>query len=117
MLVQRFRADIGAGGHDPCHLSLYQSFGKTRILNLLADGNAVPLFHELCYINVYGVKRDAAHRCPFVQSAGFSGQRQLQLLRGNLRIIKKHFIEIAKPVKQKALRVLLLGAQVFLHHR
>ena len=97
--------------------SLHESLRKLRILELLRDGHLIARTHETRHIAVRRMKRDAAHRCPLRLSAVLPGQHQIQHRRRGLRILIEHLVEIADPIKEDAVRILLLGFEVLRHHR
>ena len=115
-LIQPLGIQIGAGGHHPGHLPLHHAFGGFRILHLLADGHLVPLLNETTHIGLRRVIRHAAHGRPLLKAALLSGQGQLQFPGHRHRVLEKHFIEIAQPVKQNTVLVFLLCCYIMLHH-
>ena len=96
---------------------LDQPFCSGRVLHLLADCHLIPLFDQSGYVVFAAVVRDAAHRRTLIQTALLAGQGQLQLPRGNQRIVKKQLIKISQPKKQQLLQILLLDLPVLAHHR
>ena len=115
-LLQRLHVQIGARSDDPHHFPLYQPLCLFGILHLLADSNLVALGHQLAQIVLHRMIGYAAHGGALLQTATLSRQRDLQFSGGCQRVVKKHLIEITQPIKQYAVRILLLSLQILLHH-
>ena len=114
--LQGLHVQIGAGRHHTDHFPLDQSLRLSGIFHLFPDGNLISFVDQLGQVAFHRVIRDAAHGRSFLQPAGFSCQRQLQLLRRHNGVLKKHFIEIPQPVKEDTVRILFFCLHVLLHH-
>ena len=79
-LVQLLLTDHGAGSDDPDDLTFYQAFGQLRVFHLFTDRDFVTQGNQFCDIGIRGVKGNAAHWGPFLQTAFLSGQRQFKFL-------------------------------------
>ena len=115
-LVQHGRLQHGARRHAPDDLALYQPFGLLGVLHLLADGDLIPLCHELGDIALRAVVGHAAHGRALLLSAVAAGERQVQFLRDQLGVLKKHLIEIAQTVHQDIVLVFVFDLKILLHH-
>ena len=116
LLLQDVGLDHRSGGDDAGHRALDEALGQGRVLHLLADGHAEPLFHELADVVVHRVVGHAAHGRALLQAAVPPRQRQLQGLGHRHRVVKEHLVKVAQAIHQDAVLVLLLGRQVVLHH-
>ena len=115
-LVQRLDIQIGPRSDDPYDFPLHQPLRQRRIFHLFADGDLVAPGHQSAQISVYRMKRHPAHGRPFFETAVLAGQRQFQFLRYDLRIIKKHLVEISETVEKDAVLIFFFGLHVLLHH-
>ena len=116
-LIQHTAFQHGAGGDNADDVALDKPLCERRILHLLADGHLVPLRNQPGDIGLRAVERHAAHRRALLLPAIAPGEGQFQLPRGELCIVKKHFIKVAQAEKQKRVGILLLDLKILLHHR
>ncbi len=108
--------ELGARRDDPNDLALDDSLRRPRVLHLLAEGHPETLPDEAGDVGGGGVVRDPAHRdrvAVLVLRAG--GERDLERLRGDHRVLEEHLVEVAHPEEQQRVRVLRLHAVVLLH--
>ena len=115
-LVQRLGAGDGSRCDDADHLPLYDPLGGLWILHLLGDGHLIALLHQAGQVAFHRMIGNAAHGGPLRKPAVLTGQRQLQLLGGGLRVLEKHLVKIPETVKQDTVFVLLFRLQVLGHH-
>ena len=110
--------ELGGGGDDPDHLALDHPLGGARVLHLLAQGDAEPLPDEAGDVGGGGVKGHAAHRdgvaVPVLRARG---ERDLDGLRRDHRVLEEELVEVAHAEEEKGIRVLRLHAVVLLHGR
>ena len=108
-----------AGRDHADHVALDEPLRRRGVFHLLADGDLVALLDQPRDVGLRRVERHAAHRRPLggvFHVAVARRERQLQLLRGEDRVIVEHLIEIAQPEKQKGVRMLRLDRVVLLFH-
>ena len=110
------------GGDDADHGAAHRLlgpafFGFRRILGLLADRHPVALADQPGEIVVGGMDRYAAHGdiAPVMLAA--SRQRDIEGGCRLLRILEKQLVEIAHPVEQQLIGMLVLDAQELGDHR
>ena len=93
-----------------------QAFGLGRIFHLVTDGHLHAPFDDAGNIALDGPVRHAAHgnrrRLVFVPGC----QRDFKDFGGRLRILEKHFIEVAHSIEKKCIRILGLDSQILLDH-
>ena len=104
--------DRGSGGQDLDDLALDHALRRPRVLHLLADGDLESAAQELRQVRVDGVVGDAAHRDFLAR-----GQGDLEHGGGRLGVLVEHLVEVAQPEEQQRSGVLLLDAEILLHHR
>jgi len=102
---------------DPCYFAPYNPLCLGGVLHLFAYGHPVPGPYQFGQIGLRCVIGNPAHwdllRVAFVVSGC---QGYAKDLGGDKGIIKKHFVEIAHPVKENGLRVLVFDLQILLEH-
>ena len=116
-VFEHARFDDRAGRDHADDLALDQPLGGGGIAHLLADGHLVALLDQPREICVHRVKGHAAHRRALRQTAVFSCQRQFQLPGDEDGVLKEHLVEVSQPEKEDRVLILLLDAEVLLHHR
>ena len=97
-LVEREHIHICAGCDNPRDGTLNESLRQLWVFDLVADGHFIALGYQLRDIGVDCVERNPAHRGPLFKTALFSGERELEFLRGGFRVIEKHLEEVSDPV-------------------
>ena len=115
--IHSLNIHIGTGCNDPYHFTLYDSFGKLRILYLFTDCHLVALLDQLVQISFYRMVGNPAHGCSLFLSAAFAGQGNFQLSGCCQGILIKHFIKVTQSVKKDAVLIILFCFQVLFHHR
>ena len=108
--------EIGSGSDDADYFPPDYALGGAGILHLFADSDFVAVFHKTGQITVYCVIGYAAHGSALRKTAAFSGECQFKLPGNSDSVVKKHFVEITETVKEQTVRILMLGAQIVLHH-
>jgi hypothetical protein len=117
------RVEIGGIGerarrHHAHDLALDDALRRLRVLDLLADRDAVTLLHQPRDVAVGGMKRHAAHRHRRARRIFRPrGQGEIERARGNQRVLVEHLVEIAHPEEQQRMPVLPLRVEVLLHRR
>ena len=91
--------------------------GLGRVLDLLADGDAIALGDQFLEILVGGVDGHAAHRNVVALMLAALGESDAKRPRGDLGVGEEHLVEIAHPVEQQAIRIGRLDLQILRHHR
>ena len=118
-VVQTRAVDHRAGGDDADDVALDEALGQRRVLGLLTDGDLVALGDEPRDVAVARMVRDAAHRRLLL--GGFAavarGENEIQLARGELRVLVEHLVEVAEAEKEDGILILLLDLKILAHHR
>src|SRR5439155_22070702 len=78
-----------ARGDDVDDLAADEALGRGRVLDLVADGDAVPGLHELADVDVEGVVGKPGHRRRRVAA----GQGQAEVAGGHLRVLVEQLEE------------------------
>ncbi len=108
--------ELRAGGDDPDDLALHDAPRRARVLHLLAEGHPEALADEAGDVGGGGVVGDPAHgdrvAVPVLRSGG---ERDLESLRGDHRVLEEHLVEVAHAEEEERVRVLRLHAVVLLH--
>ena len=76
-----------------------------RILELLADRDAMPLPDQPLQIIVGAIDGHAAHGDVFARMLAALRQHDAERARGDLGIVEEQFVEIAHPVEQQRIRI------------
>ena len=108
----------GAGRHDADDVPLYEALCQRGVLHLFADGDLVALGDQPGNVAVRGMEGNAAHRRLILLLLAAVARREgeIQLSGRKLRVLVKHFIEIAQTEKQQAVGIARLDLAVLLHH-
>ena len=99
VLLQHGRLNDRARCNRADDFAPHKSLCLFGVLGLLTDKYLVTVFYQFGNVALAGMKRNAAHRRPFLLSAVFSGQNQVQLFGCNLGVIIEHFIEITEAIQ------------------
>ena len=91
--------------------------GLGRVLDLLADGDAVAGGDQLLEVLVGGVDGHAAHGDIGAQMLAALGQRDAQRAACDLGVVEEQLVEIAHPVEQQAIGIGPLDLEILRHHR
>ena len=91
--------------------------GFGRVLELLANGDAMAGADQPFQIMVGRMHRHAAHRDFLALVTAALGERYAQGLRRRFRIGKEQLVEIAHAIEQKAARMGGLDLEILGHHR
>ena len=91
--------------------------GLGRVLDLLADGDAMAERDQLLQILVGGMDGHAAHGDVGAEMLAALGQRDAERARSDLGIGEEHLVEIAHAVEEQAIGIGRLDLQVLRHHR
>lgn len=116
-LIEHTGLHQGTRGDNPDHLPLDHALGKPGVLHLLTDGNFVSFFDQPGDISFTAVIGYAAHGRTLLLTAVPSGEGQFQFLGRQNGIVIEHLIEVAQTVKEDMILMLLLDAEILLHHR
>ena len=111
-------AGIGqrAGRDDADDFASDEALRLARVLDLIADRDAEPLFHQPSDVAIDGVKRDAAHRDPAaIRILRSRGERDLERARGDEGVFVEHLVEVAHPEEEDGIAMQLLDVQVLPH--
>ncbi len=107
----------GARRDDADDLASHEPARGARILDLIADRDAVPGAHETRDVRIELRMREAAHRGDGVGAAPADGQRQLGDAARQLGVLEEHLVEIAHAEQQDRVRVVGLERPVLAEHR
>ena len=114
---QQARIHRRAWCYHPRQFAPHQRLGQLRVFHLVADGDPVPLLDQPRDVGFRRVVRHAAHRNRRAFFLVARGERDLQVARGDHRVLEEQLVEIAQPEHQKGVRHLLLDAVVLPHQR
>ncbi len=89
---------------------------RARVLDLLADRDAMAVLGEHGEVLVGGVYRHAAHRHRVGLVLVARRQRDVEQRRGDLRVAQEHLVEIAHPVEHDRIGMRRLDREVLAHH-
>ena len=112
---QRFVA-YRAGRNHPHNFALNGAFTRRWVAYLFADCHRDACSNKLGEIPVGGVVGDAAHGYWLAARLAARGERDVEYARGYFSVFVKELIKIAHAIKQEAVGVLCLDAEVLLHH-
>ena len=120
-IEQQFLGD-GARRHQAHHLPADDGFRPAfarlgRVLDLLADGDAVALADQPVQIVLGALDRHAAHGNVLSLVLAALGQDNAERPGGDLGVVEEQFVEIAHPVEQEGAGILRLDRAVLRHHR
>ena len=112
----------GAGSQDPDHLATKRALATTlflcrRVLDLLANGDAVTGADQTRQITVNRMYRHAAHRNVVAIALAALGQRNAKRRRADLRILEEHLVKIAHAIEQQRVGVRFFDPQILRDHR
>jgi len=112
----------GAGRHQPGDVAPHHALGPAllrlgRVLELLADGDAVAERNQAVEVLFRALDRHAAHRNVAAEMLAALGQHDVERAARDLGVGEEQLVEIAHPVEQEAIRIGLLDLDVLLHHR
>ena len=116
LLVQQRGLRKRPRGNHADDVALDDPLGERRILKLLADGDLISASDKLADVALDGMIRNTAHRRTFLFPAVPARQREVQLSRGDLGIVKEHFVKVPEPVHEDILAVFVLDFKILLHH-
>ena len=108
--------------YNPDHITRKRPFTASffkhlRRFRLLANGDFMTFLDQPGQITIHGMDRNPAHGNFTIFNFAPMGQGNTQGLRRNFRIMKKHFIKIAHPVKQQHLLIMFFHSNILRHHR
>ncbi len=98
-------------------LALHQLLGEPRVFHLLADGDLEALANELGNVVFRRVIGHAAHGNGDALFLVARGQRDLQLARGDHRVLEEELVEVAQAEEQQRVGMLFLDRGVLPHQR
>ncbi len=100
------------GRQDLDHVALNDTSGRLGVFHLLANGHPEAAPEELGDVGIDGMEGNAAHR-NFLPG----GQGDVQHGRAELGVLVEHLVKIAQPEQEQSILVLLLNAEILVHHR
>src|SRR3974390_967272 len=111
-----------AGRHQADHVAPHYSFGAAllrfcRVLELLAHCDAMAERNQAVQVLIGTLNWHAAHRDVLAEMLAALGEHDAERARGGFGVFKEHFVEVAHPVEQDAIRIGRLDLDVLLHHR
>ena len=111
-----------AGRHQPHHVAAHDALAAALarlggVFQLLADRDTVAERDQAVQIFVGALDRHAAHRNVAAKMLAALGQHDAERARGDFGVVEEHFVEIAHPVEQEAIRIGRLDLDILLHHR
>ena len=113
--LQHLRINGRARRHHARDLALDELFGHAGVFHLVANRHPEAPPDELGDITFGRVVRHAAHGNGRAFLLVARGEGDLEFLRGNHRIFKKQFVEIAQAKEQQGAGVALLDSAVLAH--
>ena len=117
MGVERLGGRHRARRNDADHFALDDALRGSRIFHLLANGDFMTGVEQFLYVGLGGMIRHAAQGDRTLVALITRGERDVEYLRGGVRVLEEHFVEIAEPKKQDGITVSLLDLEILLHHR
>ena len=120
VLLEHGRGRDCAGRDDADHVAVDQPLGQRGVFQLLADGYLVALGDQAADVRLGRVVRHAAHGRALgriLDIAVARREREVELARGQARVVVEHLIEITQPEKQQAVGVALLDLIILPLHR
>src|SRR6266850_545555 len=111
--------DIGgrAGRDHANDFAANEFLARAGLLHLVADGDFETGANQARDVAFGGVIRNAAHGNGLAFFAVARGERDLQLARGNDRVLVEKFVEIAEAEEQQSVRIARLDGVILLHQR
>ncbi len=88
-----------------------------RVLDLLADRDAVAERDQAVQVILGALDRHAAHRDIAAEMLAALGQHDAERAAGGFGVAEEHFVEIAHPVKKQAIGIGGFDLDILLHHR
>ena len=117
LLRTKLRVGRGARRQYARDLALHQLLGEPRVFHLLADGDLEALANQLGDVVLGRVIRHAAHGNGDAFFLVARGERDLQLARGDDRILEEELVEVAQAEEQQRAGMLFLDRGVLPHQR
>ena len=105
--------DERAGREDAGDGAIDDALGFLRVLDLVADGDAMALGDEAGEVVLRGVVGDPGHG----DALGPLGERDAQGLVGDFGVLVEELVEVAHAEEEEAVRVALLEGLVLAHRR
>src|SRR3974390_1872431 len=111
-----------AGRHQADHVAPHYSFRAallrfSRLLELLAHCDAMAERNQAVQVLIGTLNWHAAHRDVLAEMLAALGEHDAERARTGFGVVKEHFVEVAHPVEQDAIRIGRLDLDVLLHHR
>ena len=88
-----------------------------RVLDLLADGDAMAERDQPIEIVVGALDRHAAHADVLALVLAALGEHDAERFARDLRVIEEELVEVAHAVEQQAARIGRLDLEILRHHR
>ena len=106
-----------AGGDDARHFAPDELLALLRGFHLITDRDAMAFGDQLGDVGIGGVRRHAAHRNGLAFFLVASGECDLQVPRGDDRVVKEQLVEIPQPEHQQGVGNFGLDGVVLPHQR
>jgi hypothetical protein len=114
--IEQSNVSKRTGGHDARDLALDQPLARRGVADLVDDHRALPAVQQAHQMLLERVIGHAGHRDRRAGRLAASRQRDVEQPRGALGVGVEQLVEIAHPVEQQPVRMLVLEPQVLLHH-
>ena len=115
-VVEQFGVGHGAGRDDAHHLALHRALGGGHVAHLLGDGHGLAQADQLGQVGLHRMHRHPGHHHGGARALTARGQRDVEQAVGLARVVEEQLVEIPHAVEDQRVGVLLLDAQVLLHH-
>ena len=99
------------------HLAPHQLLRQARVFHLFADRDLEPAPDQFCDVALGGVVGHATHGDGHAFFFIARGQRDLQLARGQHRVVEEKLVEIPQPEEQQSVGMLFLDGGILPHQR
>jgi hypothetical protein len=117
LVVEQRRVGEGAGRDDARHRALHRPLGGARVAHLLGNHHRFAQLDEPRQVLLDRVVRHPGHLDRLAGGRAAGGQRDVHQPRGLLGVLEEQLVEVAHAVEEEGVGVVLLDAQVLLHHR
>ena len=111
-LVEQVALDQGARRDDAHHFAVDEPLARRRVARLLADRDLVALLNQPRDVAIDGVIGDARERHAKAAAHRLGGERDLQLARGELRVVVERLVEVAHAKEDDRMRVATLDLEI-----
>ena len=109
---EQVRVGYGPGRYDLDHVASDDRLSCVGRLELVADRDLEPLGHKSTHVGVERLGRDPGQRNPIVRAVRPRGQRQVERLGPDARVLVEQLVEIADPEQEQRVLVLFFYLSV-----